>query len=115
MIGVNFPAGIDRPLGIGEIVDRSVTLTVQRWRTLLLLVLVEAVPVGIARATRPNVRHHSCSSGSFRSGLAASLDGADRCLHDGLGLRAARDERVTGLGAPLLAGDGRDAAVLVIS
>ncbi len=54
MIGVNFPAGIDRPLGIGEIVDRSVTLTVQRWRTLLLLVLVEAVPVGIARVTVPD-------------------------------------------------------------
>jgi hypothetical protein len=38
------------PLSIGEIADRSVTLAIQRWRTLLVLVLLEAVPIGFVRA-----------------------------------------------------------------
>jgi len=50
---VNLPAGIDRPLSIPEIVDRSVTLAVRRWRTLTVLVLLEAVPDGIARLFIP--------------------------------------------------------------
>jgi hypothetical protein len=41
------------PLSIGEIADRSVTLAVQRWRTLLVLVLLESVPVGLIRAVFP--------------------------------------------------------------
>jgi len=50
---VNLPAAIDCPLSIPEIVDRSVTLAVRRWRTLLVLVLIEAVPIGILRAFVP--------------------------------------------------------------
>jgi len=50
---VNFPAGIDRPLSISEIVDRSVTLAVRRWRPLLMLVLIEAIPIGIANIYVP--------------------------------------------------------------
>jgi hypothetical protein len=38
-----------QPLSIGEIADRSVTLAIQRWRTLLVLVLLEAVPIGFVR------------------------------------------------------------------
>jgi len=43
-----------RPLSIGEIADRSVTLAVRRWRTLVVLVLIEAIPVGVLRATYPS-------------------------------------------------------------
>jgi hypothetical protein len=38
-----------QPLSIGEIADRSVTLAAQRWRTLLALVLIDAVPIGMVR------------------------------------------------------------------
>jgi hypothetical protein len=41
------------PLSIGDIVDRSVTLAVRRWRTLAVLVLIEALPVGFIRALLP--------------------------------------------------------------
>ncbi len=50
---MNLPAGVDRPLSIPEIVDRSVTLAVRRWRTLLFLVLIEGVPIGILRVFVP--------------------------------------------------------------
>lgn len=40
------PAVVDRPLSIAEIVDRSITLTVKRWRPLAVLALI----LGIARA-----------------------------------------------------------------
>jgi hypothetical protein len=46
---LNAPAGVDRPLSLGEIVDRSVTIAVRRWWVLLVLVLIEAIPIGIAR------------------------------------------------------------------
>jgi hypothetical protein len=49
-----FPAGVDRPLSIAEIADRSITLVVMRWRTLLMLVLAEAVPIGILRMLVPD-------------------------------------------------------------
>ncbi|MDB5069428.1 MAG: hypothetical protein JWM87_539 [Candidatus Eremiobacteraeota bacterium] len=52
-MSAQLPAGVDRPLSIAEIADRSVTLAVRRWRTLLVLVLAEAVPVGILRMVRP--------------------------------------------------------------
>lgn len=51
---VNLPAGIDRPFSIGEIIDRSVTLAVRRWRTIAILVLVEGIPIGIARTLVPD-------------------------------------------------------------
>ena len=41
------------PLSIGEIVDRSVTVAVRRWRTLFVLVLIEAIPIGLLRAAIP--------------------------------------------------------------
>ena len=41
------------PLSIGEIADRSITLAVRRWRTLCVLVLMEALPIGLLRALRP--------------------------------------------------------------
>lgn len=43
---MNFGPVVDRPLTLGEIVDRSVTIAVRRWRTLGALVLLEALPVG---------------------------------------------------------------------
>ena len=43
------PAVVDRPMTIGEIVDRAVTLAVRRWRVLGALVLIEAIPLGIGR------------------------------------------------------------------
>lgn len=46
---MNAPGGVDGPLSLGEIVDRGVTIVVRRWRTLAVLVLLEAVPIGIAR------------------------------------------------------------------
>ena len=42
-----------QPRSIGDIVDRSVTLSVRHWRTLFVLVLIEAVPVGFVRVMLP--------------------------------------------------------------
>ena len=53
MTELHVPAGVDRPLPIGDIFDRSITIAVRRWRTLFALVLVESLPVGIGRAFFP--------------------------------------------------------------
>lgn len=47
------PAGIDRPLSITEIVDRSVTLAVRRWSLLTVLFLIYVVAKDIAVAISP--------------------------------------------------------------
>ena len=39
-VAMGEPAGVIPPLSIGEIMDRSVTLAITRWRVLLVLVLI---------------------------------------------------------------------------
>ena len=41
------------PLSIADIADRGVTLAVRRWRTLLVLVLLEAIPEALQHAALP--------------------------------------------------------------
>jgi hypothetical protein len=51
---MNALAAVHGPLSIGEIADRSVTLAVRHWRTLLVLTLIDAIPVGLIRVATPD-------------------------------------------------------------
>jgi len=50
---MSVPAGIDRPLSIPEIVDRAVTITVRRWQTLAVIVLIQALPAALVTTFAP--------------------------------------------------------------
>jgi hypothetical protein len=59
---------VDRPMSVGELADRTVTLIVRHWRVIGVFVLVEALPIGALRATM----HRDGAGGIY--GLSWLLD-----------------------------------------